>query len=106
MQLDLQNKVVLVTGGSKGIGEGIVRSFLAEGARVVNVNRSGPEGEALSAEYKARGQVCEFIPADLTDVAGCESIIRRVLDQFGRLDVLVNNAGVNDGVGLSFDVKD
>lgn len=100
MQLDLQNKVVLVTGGSKGIGEGIVRSFLAEGARVVNVNRSGPEGEALSAEYKARGQVCEFIPADLTDVAGCESIIRRVLDQFGRLDVLVNNAGVNDGVGL------
>lgn len=100
MQLDLQNKVVLVTGGSKGIGEGIVRSFLAEGAQVINVNRSGPEGESLESEYAARGHVCRFMPADLTDLHACEVVIERTLSQFGRLDVLVNNAGVNDGVGL------
>ena len=100
MDLQLQDKVVLVTGGSKGIGAGIVRSFLAEGARVANVNRSTAEGESLEAEYAARGQDCFFIQGDLTDVEACRNAVDATLDKFGRLDVLVNNAGVNDGVGL------
>ncbi|MBI1315182.1 SDR family oxidoreductase [bacterium] len=100
MDLQLQDKVVLVTGGSKGIGAGIVRSFLAEGARVANVNRSTAEGETLEAEYSARGQDCFFIQGDLTDVDACRHAVAATLEKFGRIDVLVNNAGVNDGVGL------
>ena len=100
MDLQLQDKVVLVTGGSKGIGAGIVRSFLAEGAKVANVNRSTAEGEALEAEYAAKGQDCFFIQGDLTDVDACRKAVEATLEKFGRIDVLVNNAGVNDGVGL------
>lgn len=100
MDLQLKDKVVVVTGGSKGIGAGIVRSFLAEGARVANINRSAAEGQALEAEYAARGQECVFFQADLCDVDACRRSVDSVLARFGRLDVLVNNAGVNDGVGL------
>lgn len=100
MDLELQDKVVLVTGGSKGIGQGIVRTFLAEGARVGNVNRSETEGRNLEAEYAAAGQDCHFIHADLCDTGACRRAVERTIDRFGRIDVVVNNAGVNDGAGL------
>ena len=100
MDLQLQDKVVLVTGGSKGIGEGIVRSFLAEGARVANVNRITTEGLSLEAEYSANGQDCFFIQGDLSDTAVCQRAVAATVEKFGRLDVLVNNAGVNDSVSL------
>jgi len=100
MDLDLTDKVVLVTGGSKGIGEGIVRTFLAEGAKVANVNRSAAEGKSLESEYKVKGQECFFIQADLTDIEACRRAVVATLERFGQIDVLVNNAGVNDGVGL------
>jgi len=100
MDLKLQDKVVLVTGGSKGIGSGIVRSFLAEGARVANVNRSTAEGIALEAEYTAQGKDCFFIQGDLSEVDACRKAIEATIQKFGRIDILVNNAGVNDSVGL------
>ena len=65
MDLGLQDKVALVTGGSKGIGLGIVRSLIAEGARVANVNRSEAEGRALASEYAEQGRDCHFIQGDL-----------------------------------------
>jgi NAD(P)-dependent dehydrogenase (short-subunit alcohol dehydrogenase family) len=101
MDLGLQEKVVLVTGGSKGIGAGIVRSFLKEGAHVANVNRSRAEGEVMEAEYAAVGQVCHFIQADLCVAENCRTAVDKTLEKFGRIDVVVNNAGVNDGVGLA-----
>ena len=100
MDLQLQDKVVLVTGGSKGIGEGIVRSFLAEGAQIANINRSTTEGQQLQQEYADRGQDCFFIQADLTRVDVCRAAVEATVEKFGRIDVIVNNAGVNDGVGL------
>ncbi len=100
MDLQLDEKVVLVTGGSKGIGEGIVRSFIAENAKVVNVNRSGAEGETLATEFDAQGKHYRFIAADLSDAKTCERVVEQAIGHFGRLDVVVNNAGVNDGVGL------
>ena len=100
MDLKLQDKVVLVTGGSKGIGAGIVRSFLAEGARVANVNRSTTEGIALEAEYAAQSKDCFFIQGDLSEVDACRNAIEATIQKFGRIDILVNNAGVNDSVGL------
>ena len=100
MDLGLQDKVALVTGGSKGIGLGIVRELMAEGARVANVNRSETEGRALEEEYKQQGRKCFFIQGDLTDINACRNAVEQTLSRFGRIDVLVNNAGVNDGVGL------
>jgi len=89
-----------VTGGSKGIGEGIVRSFLAEGARVANVNRSSAEGEALEAEYSEQGMECHFIQANLCNKDECRVAVEKTLEKFGQIDVVINNAGVNDSVGL------
>ena len=100
MDLELNGKVALVTGGSKGIGLGIVRRLLAEGASVANVNRSEAEGLALQQEYAAGGQDCFFIQGDLSDVSACQRTVGQTLQHFGRIDILVNNAGVNDGVSL------
>jgi L-fucose dehydrogenase len=100
VDLQLTDKVALVTGGSKGIGEAVVRGLLAEGARVANVNRSREEGQALEREYASRCQECLFIQADLTDNQACGEAVRAAVAHFGRLDIVVNNAGVNDGVGL------
>ena len=100
MNLELNEKVILVTGGSKGIGQGILRSFLAEGARVANVNRSIEEGQLLQSEYATEGKECFFIQADLIDTTACQKAVQLTLDHFGRIDVVVNNAGINDSVGL------
>ena len=100
MDLEIRDKVALVTGGSKGIGLGIVRRLLAEGAKVANVNRSTAEGEALQEEYAAQGQDCFFIQGDLTDLNACQHAVDQARTKFGRIDMIVNNAGVNDGAGL------
>ncbi len=100
MDLELTGKVALVTGGSKGIGLGIVRRLIAEGARVANVNRSEAEGRELEKQYSQQGKECFFIPGDLSDVQACQNAVAKTLERFGRIDILVNNAGVNDGVGL------
>lgn len=100
MDLQLAGKVAIVTGGSKGIGLGIVRQLLAEGAKVANVNRSAAEGQALQAEYAEKGQECLFVQGDLSRVETCRHAVETTLQQFGRIDILINNAGVNDGVGL------
>lgn len=105
MDLGLQGKVALVTGGSKGIGLGIVRLLIAEGARVANVNRSEAEGKTLEQEYAAQGKDCMFIAGDLSDPEACRRAVEATLKRFGRLDILVNNAGVNDGVGLGDGVE-
>ena len=105
MDLKLKDKVVIVTGGSKGIGEGIVRSFAAEEATVVIVNRSGGEGEVLRDEINQSGGKAYFITADLTDEAMCKKSVDETLEQFGRIDVIVNNAGVNDGASIEDGVK-
>lgn len=105
MDLGLQGKVALVTGGSKGIGLGIVQRLIAEGARVANVNRSESEGRAMEIAYAAQGNECLFIPGDLSDEAACRNAVRQTLSRYGQIDILVNNAGVNDGVGLDAGVS-
>lgn len=100
MDLKLRNSVVLVTGGSKGIGAAIVRSFLAEGARVANVNRSVEEGQALEAEYRERGQECLFVQADLADEEQCRAAVEETQNRLGPINAVINNAGANDGVGI------
>ena len=101
MDLKLEDKVVIVTGGSKGIGRGIVESFATERAKVVIVNRSGGEGEELRDQIKAGGGHALFIKADLIDTEQCKMTIAKTLEIYGKIDVIVNNAGINDGASIS-----
>jgi NAD(P)-dependent dehydrogenase (short-subunit alcohol dehydrogenase family) len=86
--LDFGGKVVLVTGGGKGIGRGIAESFLAAGARVAICGRSQPEQLPGAA-----GREATFIACDVRDYDQIEACVEQLLARFGRLDVLVNNAG-------------
>lgn len=100
MDLGLKDQVVIVTGGAAGIGEAITRLSLQEEAIVVVVNRASDELSALIAEFKQAGRRCDFFEAELSDLNQCRSAIRYVEEKYGTLIGLVNNAGVNDGVGL------
>ena len=100
MNLQLANKVIIVTGGAKGIGEGIVRVLAAEGAIPVIVSRNEADNIQLVEAIKAAGGNAWQVVAELADPAASENAVKAVLQQFGRIEGLVNNAGVNDGVGL------
>jgi L-fucose dehydrogenase len=100
MNLGLQNKVVLVTGGARGIGEGIVRVLAGEGAIPVIVGRTEADNQKLQSEIETTGGIAFSVKAELGDPLACESAVLSVIKKFGRLEGLVNNAGVNDGVGL------
>ena len=96
MDLGLKNKIIIVTGGAKGIGAGITKSLAAEGAIPVVVGRDVTDNNAIINEIG----VGVGITAELTHPEHCENAIKAAIDKFGRIDGLVNNAGVNDGVGL------
>ena len=100
MDLGLKDKIVVVTGGGSGIGEAITRLCLQEGATVVVVSRATDHVSAFIAEMKRTLQRCDFFEADLSDMSLCENAIRYVEQRYGTLIGLVNNAGVNDGIGL------
>ena len=100
MDLQLKDKVILVTGGAKGIGEGIVRVLAAEGAIPVIVGRSLADNQKLAEELSSLGQQSFPVIAELTKPEECKKAVREVIQKFGRIDGVVNNAGVNDGVGL------
>jgi len=100
MDLGLQGKVIIVTGGAKGIGEGIVQVLASEGAIPVIVGRSRDDNQRVVDQLKSNGQKSFQVEAELTKPEECEKAVKATLDAFGRIDGLVNNAGVNDGVGL------
>lgn len=100
MNLGLQNHVVIVTGGAKGIGEAITRAFAAEGATVCIFGRNPAEGAALAADCASRGGKVESHHVEMTDETMVERAVAEVVAKHSRLDVLVNNAGGNDAVGL------
>lgn len=100
MDLQLKGKVVLITGGAKGIGAAITRGCACEGAIPVFVDKDVEAGKHLQAELGNGGATCGLICADLTSVESCTAAVEQTLGEFGRLDVLVNNVGVNDNVGL------
>ena len=104
MDLGLKDKVVIVTGGAKGIGGGISEVFAEEGATVVIASR--PSEAALNfAEELSKTTTVHFIAGDLTEKGACKQIIDETVEKFGRIDVLVNNAGVNDGVSITDSIE-
>lgn len=100
MDLQLSEKVIIVTGGTKGIGEGIARQLAAEGAIPVVVGRSEGYGPAIVRDLEAKGQRAYSIRKELGTPDSCREVIEEVVREFGRIDGLVNNAGANDGVSL------
>jgi L-fucose dehydrogenase len=100
MDLGLKDSVVLVTGGASGIGAAITRACLAENARVVILSRVSEGVAEFVAEMKRSNAPFEFLEAELSDAEACRQAIEHIAKRYGRLDALVNNAGVNDGVGL------
>ena len=103
MDLGLRDKIVLVTGGAKGIGAATVEAFLAEDCKVVLVDRDAETGVALA---KSLGSRARYLEADLTVSKACKKAIEQTVSLFGGLDVLVNNAGFNDGLGLETPPED
>jgi L-fucose dehydrogenase len=100
MDLALKDKVIIVTGGAKGIGEGIVRVLATEGAIPIIVGRSAADNQKLVEDIMTSGGNAAQVAAELTDPKESEKAVQAVVDTFGRIDGLVNNAGVNDGIGL------
>ena len=100
MDLELKDKVVIVTGGAKGIGAAIVRACAAEGAIPVIVGRDAQAGKQLQSELQNSGARCGLITVDLATAESCSQSVDQTLQAFGRIDALVSNAGRNDKVGL------
>jgi NAD(P)-dependent dehydrogenase (short-subunit alcohol dehydrogenase family) len=90
----LQGKVAIVTGASNGIGRGIAEVFAAEGAKTVLVARRAELLDEVAAGIKAKGGEALSIPADLTKEDAIVALFKKTVQTFGRLDVLVNNAGI------------
>lgn len=99
MNLHLQNKVVIVTGGGSGIGAAISLTLAEEGAIPVIVSNSEPSAELMQRLHQHQPEAF-FVLAELQDESSCIQAVERVTQQCGRIDGLVNNAGVNDSVGL------
>jgi L-fucose dehydrogenase len=100
MDLQLKDKVVIVTGGAKGIGEGIVKVLANEGAIPVIVGRNEDDNKKLVNEIITDGKQAFQVVAELNNPDECKKAVDAVVAKFSRIDGVVNNAGVNDGVGL------
>ena len=100
MDLHLTDRVILVTGGAKGIGQAICRVLAMEGAIAVVVGRKRADNEVALANITSAGGKAWAVEVELTRTDECWKAVELTVKQFGRIDGLVNNAGINDGVNL------
>jgi L-fucose dehydrogenase len=100
MDLQLKGKVILVTGGAKGIGAAVVRAGVAEGAIPAFLDRDAEAGQQLQFALQSSGVESMFVAGDITASQTCRRTVEEVVQRYGRLDALVNNVGANDNVGL------
>ncbi len=100
MDLQLKDKIIIITGGAKGIGEGVSHVLAAEGAIPVIVGRNEEDNRKTVADIRAKGGKAAQVAAELTQPGASEAAVQWIIQTYGRIDGLVNNAGVNDGVGL------
>lgn len=106
MDLNLTNKVALVTGGSKGIGAAIALELAREGAEVAICAREPGPLDATARHIAALGRQALAVPADLATPAGVQAVVDAALDTFGRVDILVNNVGGGGGPGGFMNLRD
>ncbi|WP_067029498.1 SDR family oxidoreductase [Allomuricauda sp. CP2A] len=100
MDLGLKDKVILVTGGDKGIGKGISFALAEENAIPVIIGRTEKDVRSTAEEIKEKGGEAFYAIAELTDPEQCKKAIEKTIARYGKINGLVNNAGINDGVGL------
>lgn len=102
----LEGKIALVTGGTRGIGKGIVLALAAAGAKVIVTGRGQANAEVVLSEVRAMGREGGFIAADLFSDDDVEALVGKTVAEFGGLDVLVNNAGIDaDGLALDYPLE-
>lgn len=100
MDLQLKDKIMVITGGAKGIGKGIAEVFAKEQSIAVIVGRKATDNQlVVDAIIANGGRAAQFV-AELSNPEECEAVVKEIVAKFGRIDGLVNNAGVNDGVSL------
>jgi L-fucose dehydrogenase len=100
MNLNLANKVFIVTGGAKGIGAAISKTLAAEGAIVMIAGRGKEDNNKIVDEIvKAKGKASSQA-VELSNVDACKGLVNFTIEKYGRIDGLINNAGVNDGIDL------
>lgn len=104
----LDGKIAVVTGASRGIGKAIAKKLAALGATVIiNYNGSAEKAEAVRQEILTAGGRAEAIQCDVSDFADCEAFFKDVISRFGRIDILINNAGITkDGLLLRMSEDD
>src|SRR5215470_12894360 len=100
MQLQLEDKVIAITGGAKGIGAAIACACAQEGAVPVVIDRDAQAGRQIEEELAKTGGKGKWISTELADSHQCRKAVEEIVEKYGRMDGLVNNAGVNDRVGL------
>ncbi|WP_395749263.1 SDR family oxidoreductase [Prosthecobacter sp.] len=105
MQTSFQNKVVLITGATSGIGKVTALAFAKAGAKVVVSGRREAEGQAVVSEIKAAGGEATFVKADVAKEADVSALVAKTVETYGRLDVAFNNAGI-ELTGAIVDVKE
>jgi len=97
VKVDLENKIALVTGSTRGIGRAIALSFAKNGATIVVNGRDEERGKSVVEEIKALGRESIFVRADVGDQEQVNNLVAQIIEKFGRIDILVNNAGINVG---------
>ncbi|MCX8056097.1 MAG: 3-oxoacyl-ACP reductase FabG [Ignavibacteria bacterium] len=90
----LKDKVAIITGGARGIGKAAVIKFCSEGAKVVIWDVLDIDGEKLANEMNEKGFKCKYFHVDVTNYSVVEEVTKKVIDEFGQIDVLINNAGI------------
>ena len=106
MNLEIHNKVAIVSGGAKGIGAAIVKSFFDEGAIVAILDRNPEIASSLISALGGADDRVFCIPTELTKDSACQNAVKETIKKTGRIDYLIHNAGTNDGVSLDSPTQD
>jgi NAD(P)-dependent dehydrogenase (short-subunit alcohol dehydrogenase family) len=93
----LNGKVTIITGAGTGIGKGVARAFAREGAQLIIASRNTANLDAVANELRAEGATVLVVPTDVTDEAQVAALFEKTMQEFGRLDILINNSGAFDG---------
>lgn len=100
MNLNLDNKIIIVSGGAKGIGNAIAKILAEEKALPVIIGRNEIDNKNAIQEIIENGGKADYVTAELSQPDECKKAIEEVVKKYGKIDGIVNNAGVNDGVDL------